>query len=121
MTKMLHVGMPLNDIIEAVTSNAARALRKNHLIGSLGVGRCADVTILREDACNVELEDANGQLRNVTKKLTPVAVWREGVPCDIVELEKFPNPDIIEELRESLKRSIVNDQTIGENRNHMTN
>ena len=37
MTKLLHLGMPLNDVIAAVTSSPAAAIGKSEEIGSLKV------------------------------------------------------------------------------------
>ena len=37
MTKLLHLGMPLNDVIAAVTSRPAAAVGKSEEIGSLKV------------------------------------------------------------------------------------
>ena len=38
MSKLLHVGMPLYDVIKAVTSAPATLIGKEHLIGSLSPG-----------------------------------------------------------------------------------
>lgn len=46
MTKMLHVGMPLNDVIKAVTMTPAIAFRRGNAIGSLNVNHAADITVL---------------------------------------------------------------------------
>ena len=38
MTRMLHVGMPLADVITAVTATPAKAINRSHEFGSLSVG-----------------------------------------------------------------------------------
>ncbi len=91
MTKMLHVGMPLNDVIKAVTLTPAQAIHRENLIGSLRVGREADITLLRLEEADVELEDSHGQLRRVKQRLVPVRVWRAGVEYPISELPVWPN------------------------------
>ena len=109
MTKMLYLGMPLTDVIKAVTATPAKAINRDTLIGSLGVGRVADVTVLREDQVNVALEDSHGQLRTVTRKLEPVAVWKDGEQFEIVEHAKFPNTSKLQELREPWEQLLIRD------------
>lgn len=92
MTKMLHLGMPLYDVIKAVTLNPAVAIRKEGRIGSLSPGRCADVTILKLTDCDVMLEDSHLEMRRITQRLEPVAVWRCGEKISIEErLPEWPN------------------------------
>ncbi|XP_032222352.1 deacetylase Oant_2987-like [Nematostella vectensis] len=95
MTKMLHVGMPLNEIIKAVTITPATVIGWGDTIGSLSKTKVADVTVLREEACSIKMEDSQGQVRTVEKRLVPVAVWRKGeqhqismedvIPCHNIE------------------------------------
>lgn len=46
MTKMLMVGMPLADVIRASTSTPAKAIGYADKIGTLEVGREADIAVL---------------------------------------------------------------------------
>ncbi len=46
MTELLTLGLPLNDVVKTVTSNAAEMVRMSDSIGSLAVGRAADVSVL---------------------------------------------------------------------------
>jgi dihydroorotase len=78
MTKLHHVGMPLPYIIRAVTTAPANAIGQINVIGSLMVGRCADVTVIKIEDCDLQIEDCQSQIRHVTKQIVPVAVWREG-------------------------------------------
>ena len=91
MTKMMHVGMPLHDVIKAVTLTPAQAIHRDNLIGSLSIGREADITVLRLEKVNVDLEDSYGQLRRLQHRLVPVKVWRAGVEYPISELPVWPN------------------------------
>ena len=62
MTKFLHVGMPLHDVIRAVTIAPAKAIGWEDRIGTLGIGREADVTVLKLDDVKMKLEDCQSQV-----------------------------------------------------------
>jgi dihydroorotase len=47
MSKFMNMGMPLHEVVMRSTSEAARLIRRQPELGSLGVGRCADVAVLR--------------------------------------------------------------------------
>lgn len=83
MTKLLHVGMSLHDVIKAVTMAPACAIGWQDRIGSLSPNFAADVTVLRIKDVNLEVEDCLGQIRNVQKQIVPVAVWKGGVRYEI--------------------------------------
>ncbi|KAK7481429.1 hypothetical protein BaRGS_00027385 [Batillaria attramentaria] len=92
MTKLLHVGMPLRDVIAAVTSKPAAAIRRSDVLGSLQVGREADITILRLEDCDLELEDSFGETRRIQKRIVPVRVFRAGKEFPITDHSPWPNP-----------------------------
>ncbi|XP_041378420.1 deacetylase Oant_2987-like [Gigantopelta aegis] len=115
MTKMLHVGMPLYDVIAAVTSTPARAIGWEKVIGSLEVGREADITVMRLEDWDVKLEDCHNQLRTIEKKLVPVAVWRSGVKHPIVEHIKCPNPEVAATLAGIWHDQVMRDETMPPN------
>jgi dihydroorotase len=48
MSKFLNLGLRLTQVIEMTTVNPARALRKEERVGSLKVGRDADITVLEQ-------------------------------------------------------------------------
>ena len=92
MSRMLHLGMPIYDIIKAVTINPALAIKKESEIGSLSPGRDADVTVLKLSDCDVMLEDCHLEMRKMTRRFEPVAVWRKGERIDVEELwQEWPN------------------------------
>ena len=92
MIRMLHFGMPLYDIIKAVTLTPALAIRKESEIGSLSPGRSADVTVLKLSDCDVMLEDCLLEMRKITQRLEPVAVWKSGERINIEEqLPEWPD------------------------------
>ena len=92
MTKLLHVGMPLANVLEAVTSKPASIIGQESKIGSLSPGVCADVVVLRLEDWDEMLEDAQGQLRRVRQRISPVAVWRSGQRVQVTD-KVCPNKD----------------------------
>ena len=91
MSKLLCVGMPINEVIKAVTETPANAIRRGHLIGSLRVGRVADITMCRIEECDVEIEDCCGQIRKLKQRIVPLKVWRAGKEYSIIDIEAWPN------------------------------
>ena len=67
------MGMPLTEVIARTTTAPARAIGWADKIGSLTVGREADVSVLELRECDVQLEDCQGQLRRVQQRLVAVA------------------------------------------------
>ncbi|CAG2200221.1 unnamed protein product [Mytilus edulis] len=91
MSKFLHTGMPLVDIIKATTYTPARAIKWSNSIGSLTVGKTADITVLKIDEVDIDLEDSQSQLRKISKLIKPVAVWKAGRRFEITNPKHFPN------------------------------
>ena len=83
--------MPLTEIVRASTITPAKAYGLAKTIGSLGVGKEADVTVLRIDDCDVLLEDCQAQIRNLKKRIIPVAVWRAGTSYPVTLPDLWPN------------------------------
>jgi dihydroorotase len=69
MSKFLTLGMPLNQVIACVTSNAARSFREFHEYGSLRKGAVADVTILELTGGSFEFVDNYKGKRTGKQKL----------------------------------------------------
>ena len=109
MTRLLQVGMPLTEVIRASTLNAAQAIGWDDRIGSLEIGREADITALRLDDSSLELEDCHAQLRPLSRQILPQAVWRAGVPGGITRPHRFPNPESFEAAIEWRSKLIVQD------------
>jgi dihydroorotase len=59
MAKFLQMGMPLNEVIKASTSSAAKAIRREEL-GHLSVGAEADITVLNIRKGNFGFYDKTG-------------------------------------------------------------
>ncbi len=80
MSKLLALGMPLTDVVRAVTATPARMLHLDERgFGSLAVGAPAHVTIfdVRDEAR--EIEDAEGEKRTAKQWIVPRAVLVDGI------------------------------------------
>ena len=92
MTRMLHLGMPLCDIIKAVTVTPAKAIGKENIIGSLSPGSDADIAVLQVCDCNVMLEDCHLDMRKLTRRFQPIEVFRSGERVTVEDLwSEWPN------------------------------
>ena len=91
MLKVYFPGMPLNEIIRASTIVPAKAYGLDDVIGSLSIGKEADVTVLRIENCDVMMEDCQAQLRKLKKRIVPVAVWRAGTSYQVTRPQPWPN------------------------------
>lgn len=78
MSKLLSLGMPLIDVIAAVTSRAAHAIHRSDLVGSLRVGQVADIAVLDLVEEPLQLEDCAGELRTVERRLVARHTVRAG-------------------------------------------
>jgi hypothetical protein len=64
MSKFLHVGMSLSDVVRASTVTPAKVIGWDDRIGSLATGRTADIALFKLDAPEggVLLEDCQSQV-----------------------------------------------------------
>ena len=78
LSKLLHVGMSLGDVIRATTAAPAAAIRRSATLGSLAPGREADLTAfeLREGAWR--LTDGEGVSEVADQVVVPRLVVRAG-------------------------------------------
>jgi len=75
MSKMCALGFPLPDVVRAVTSNPARAIgRDSEGLGTLRVGAPAALTVFREVEEPWRVEDAEGEVRDLDRRLETVGV-----------------------------------------------
>lgn len=109
MTKMVALGMPLYEVIRASTITPAQAIGWGDRIGTLGIGRKADIAVLSFDEIDMELEDTIGQMRRIERRLTAAAVWRAGTPGAITYPRRFPNPEQIDKARSLAPQAVVRD------------
>ncbi len=78
MTSMLALGLPLNHVVAMVTVNAARMIGMEDSLGSLHVGRVADVSVLDDIAGPWKLNDNEGNEVIAERWLQPAFCLREG-------------------------------------------
>lgn len=79
MSKFLYLGMPVKDIVQAVTLNAARAMRVDDRLGSIQTGKQADITLLRLEEGRFALSDVEGVIRYSSRRLAAAFVCKRGV------------------------------------------
>lgn len=79
MSRMLTVGMPLVDVIAATTDRAARAISRSETLGSLQVGRVADIAILDMNDGPHEYADTTGHTRSASVWLSARHTVRAGI------------------------------------------
>jgi dihydroorotase len=72
MTELLTLGLSLNDVVKTVTSNAAELVKMSDNIGSLAVGRAADVSVLDMLSGKFTLQDNLRVKVTAEKYLAPV-------------------------------------------------
>ena len=78
MTKLLALGMTLPQIVATVTSNPAAMLRMTGSIGSLQVGREADISVLDLLDGRFELADNSGVTVMSSQMIAPAFTLRAG-------------------------------------------
>ena len=84
LSRFLALGFSLEDVIRMATANPAEALGMEDALGSLAVGREADITVLEEVTGDWVFDDTFGQKLGGTKALVPVGTIRSGevIPPD---------------------------------------
>jgi dihydroorotase len=83
LSKFLHLGMPLEEVIERATVNPARTFRFPHNPGTLRVGAEADVAVFEVREGDFELTESDSgrgapEKRIGHRKLVPVATVKAG-------------------------------------------
>jgi dihydroorotase len=78
MTKLLLLGLTLEQVIELTTVAPARAIGKPEEMGSLKPGRPADIAVFDLVQGNFSLVDSQGDTRKTTQKIVPVLALRHG-------------------------------------------
>jgi len=95
LSKFLHLGMTLEQVIERATVAPARALRRPDL-GTLRPGAPADVALFTLEEGEFLLQDAHGGTRTGRRRLTPRLTVRAG---------RVYHPEaLVQETREELIR-----------------
>lgn len=86
MSKFRLLGLPLTDVVRAVTAAPAAALDLARFgFGTLEEGKPANITIFEEQDKAVEVEDAEGQKRTTSRWIAPTNVMVNGKLFDVTE------------------------------------
>ncbi len=78
MSKFLHLGLPLEEVIRATTVKPAEVLGKEGVIGTLKPGARGDVTILKMEEGQFLLEDSSGKRKLCRRILRTMKVIKDG-------------------------------------------
>ena len=78
MTELMALGMSLPEIVATVTNNPARMVRMEDTLGTLAVGREADVSVLNLLHGRFTLSDNSGETLVTDQMLTPDFALRAG-------------------------------------------
>ncbi len=82
MTELLTLGVTLPEIVAMVTSNPAKMLKLEDSLGSLQVGREADVSVLDLRRGRFELRDNSGEVVVASELIAPSFALRGGARYD---------------------------------------
>ena len=89
LSRFLALGFSLQDVIRMATANPASALGMEDSLGSLAVGREADISVLEEHTGSWLFHDTEGGTLTGDKALTPVLTVRAG---EVFTSEWGPRP-----------------------------
>lgn len=78
MSKFLYLGMPLEQVIKAATSSPAKAMKIDDRVGSLAVGKQADIVLLQREEGQFPLTDVEHQVRIGKERLVAKSVCKRG-------------------------------------------
>ncbi len=82
MSSMMALGLPLEQVVPMVTSHPAQMLGRADEIGSLAVGRVADVSVLDDLRGRFALRDNDGNTVVAERLLRPAFCLRAGQRFD---------------------------------------
>lgn len=96
MTKFLHLGMSLEEVILKSTWVPAKVLRREHQIGTLRIGTTADLFVFRLEEGEFPLEDTHMKVETTSRRIKPRFTLKAG---EIIEAE--PVPRLLRKLRDA--------------------
>lgn len=82
MVSLMALGLSLEEVIPMATINAARMINMDDKIGTLGIGRGADITVLSDEIGRWSLQDNDGTEVTAKRMLEPLFCLRDGVRYD---------------------------------------
>ena len=80
LARFMALGFSLEDVIRMTTANPAQALGMEDTLGSLAVGRPADISVLKEETGDWLFHDTEGNTLRGDKALVPVVTVKDGKP-----------------------------------------
>ena len=89
MTKFLHLGMPLRDVILKTTAAPARAIGRQHELGTLTPGAAADIFVFSLEEGDFKLEDTHLVTQTARRRIKAERVMKNG---RWIDLESPPGP-----------------------------
>jgi dihydroorotase len=100
MSKFLHGGMSIPDIVAASTTTPAKAIRRADTIGSLEPGRRADIAVFRTEEGAYDYIDAFGHTERASQRFAPVLTVNGGeiIRPDEVSIDLRPYTDADREV-----------------------
>jgi dihydroorotase len=78
-SKLLHLGLPLTEVVRRVTTTPAACIGQAGELGTVSVGARADLSLFRLVEGEWHFRDAAGEEEIGGKRLEPVAVIRDGL------------------------------------------
>jgi dihydroorotase len=78
MSKFLHLGLSLDEVVTLTTAAPARVIGHDRLLGTLRPGAAGDVTLLALEEGAVTFEDSVGERVSGTRRLVPAGAVRAG-------------------------------------------
>ena len=78
MSKLLALGMTLNEVVVKCTVNPAKALRREAELGTLRIGSVADILAFEVEEGEFEFVDTHFRALKARKQLKPCQVVRQG-------------------------------------------
>lgn len=78
MTRFLGLGFTLDQVVTMCTANPAQAIGQGHRLGSLAVGRQADISVLHMHAGDWVVYDVLGASLRVDRAVVPILTVKRG-------------------------------------------
>lgn len=78
MSKFLHLGMPLADVILKTTTAPARAIGRESELGTLAPGTAADLFVFSLEEGEFSLEDTHMVTQTARRRIRPERVMKDG-------------------------------------------
>jgi len=78
LARFMAMGFSLEDVIRMTTVNPAQALGMEDTLGSLVVGRPADISVLKEETGDWLFHDTEGNTLSGDKALVPIVTVKDG-------------------------------------------